>query len=151
MSVREVGYSQAASPPPALAMMCGYGQSVATLPHRRLSLFNRHSRVMYDARLCRARIPLALHLPLPLYSPPTCIIDLPRRWAHLASSIPTLTRYVPPREELASEGPRLVVEQTIASRARVFYGSGRSAVSQLIHRRRQLVRGVQAERLPQYL
>lgn len=143
----------APSPPPRWDMCVGVAGRAAAVPHLspaggvRCSISN--SAIGSCTRMSGARdIGVALAPPLPSSAHAR---SPPRRWAHLASSIPTLTRYVPPGEELATEGPRLVVEQTIASRARVFYGSGRSAVSQLIHRRRQLVRGAGAERQPRYI
>jgi len=69
---------------------------------------------------------------------PSCVVFLMTNcrnasaMAELAELVPTLVSYVPWNERFAEEGPRLVIEQTIAAQAAEFVGSPRSAVTQFI-------------------
>jgi len=53
--------------------------------------------------------------------------------------LPTLARYEPPddRPEFAEEGPRLIIEQAIATQAAQFVGSSRSAVTLFVEEARR--------------
>jgi hypothetical protein len=52
--------------------------------------------------------------------------------AMLKDDLPTLVRYVPSATRFEEEGPKLLVEQAIATHANSFVGSPRSAVSEYI-------------------
>ena len=57
----------------------------------------------------------------------------------LGRLLPTLARYAPPedRPEFSDEGPRLVIEQAIATHAERFVGTGRSAVTLFVEEARR--------------